>query len=59
MSVEKALASGGLSGVTSHYEIMLEQLRDLTALVRTRLTKLQSKAMSALIVMEVRDGADD
>ena len=40
-------------GVLKYYEKMKEQLQELSLLVRTPLTKLQSKVLSALIVMEV------
>merc|ERR1719199_138978 len=51
--VEEALNDKGAEGVVEYYQKMLEQLQELSLLVRTKLGKLQSKVMSALIVMEV------
>lgn len=43
LQVEEALQKDGLNGVHRHYEVMIEQLKELSALVRTKLTSLQSK----------------
>ena len=51
--VEAALNDKGAEGVVEYYQKMLEQLQELSLLVRTKLTKLQSQVMSALIVMEI------
>ena len=51
--VEAALNDKGAEGVIEYYQKMIEQLRELSLLVRTKLTKLQSQVMSALIVMEI------
>ena len=52
--VEGGLREAGVDGVRGYYQKMLEQLAELSKLVRQKLTKLQGKTMSALIVMEVR-----
>ena len=49
--IEEGLMGG--VGVGPYYEKMLGQLQELSLLVRTKLTKLQSKVMSALVVLEV------
>ena len=51
--VEAALNDKGAEGVVEYYQQMIAQLKELSLLVRTKLTKLQSQAMSALIVMEI------
>ena len=51
--IETGMAAEGLKGVAAYYETMLGQLKELSHLVRTKLSKLQSKVMSALIVIEV------
>merc|ERR1719272_232386 len=51
--VEAALNDKGAEGVIEYYDKMIEQLKELSLLVRTKLTKLQSQVMSALIVMEI------
>ena len=51
--VEAALNDKGAEGVIEYYQKMIEQLKELSLLVRTKLTKLQSQVMSALIVMEI------
>ncbi|KAL1510265.1 hypothetical protein AB1Y20_006588 [Prymnesium parvum] len=53
MEVEESLGREGVEGVEKYYEKMIGQLKELSELVRTQLTKLQSKVLSALIVMEV------
>ena len=47
------ISSFGTAGVAGYFGMMMEQLKDLTALVRTDLTKLEMKTMSALLVIEV------
>ena len=56
IEVEAAMEEAGCDGVKAYLEKMLGQMKELTQLVRTKLTKLQSKTMAALIVMEVRAG---
>eukprot|EP00965_Chrysotila_dentata_P217139 6189805-Pleurochrysis_carterae.AAC.10 len=53
LEVEASLNESGAAGVASYYEKMLGQLKELSVLVRQPLSKLQSKTLSALIVMEV------
>ena len=53
MEVEESIKANGTEGVSTYYTKMIEQLKELSMLVRTKLNKLQSKIMSALIVMEV------
>jgi len=53
IEVEAAMEEAGCDGVKAYLEKMLGQMKELTQLVRTKLTKLQSKTMAALIVMEV------
>jgi dynein heavy chain len=47
------LQGNGTAGVKEFYDMSVQQLNDLTALVRTKLSKLGKKTMGALIVMEV------
>ena len=51
--IEEGLNASGFAGVKDYYQKMLGQLTELSLLVRTPLSKLQNKVMSALIVMEV------
>ncbi|EOD09926.1 hypothetical protein EMIHUDRAFT_248575 [Emiliania huxleyi CCMP1516] len=51
--VELAISDGGCDGVRQYLETMVAQLKELSLLVRTKLSKLQSKVMSAIIVMEL------
>ena len=51
--VEAALNDKGAEGVVEYFQTMIGQLKELSLLVRTKLTKLQSQVMSALIVMEI------
>ena len=43
----------GTKGVQEYYDLTIQQLQDLTVLVRTKLTKLQMRTVSALMVLEV------
>ena len=49
----KLLDEKGLDGPKEFIEIAEAQLKDLTAMVRTNLTKLQRKTMGAVLVIEV------
>ena len=51
--VRSADPTVAMAGIKEFLEIALTQLKDLTALVRTKLTKLGKKTMGALLVMEV------
>jgi dynein heavy chain len=51
--IEAGLNENGYEGVKAYYETVLGRLQELSYLVRTPLTKLQNKVLSALIVMEV------
>ena len=48
-----AITNKGTAGVQEFFEESVRQLADLTALVRTKLSKLVKKTMSALLVLEV------
>ena len=47
----------GCAGVKAYYELTLSQLKDLTVLVRAKITKLEMRTISALMVMEARHTA--
>lgn len=52
MEVEEAI-QGGLPMLTKFMEKLENQLKDTVDLVRTKLTKLQSISLGALIVIDV------